>query len=169
MRQVGWLALLGGVCAGCSGEKDDNTCAPAEIAAGTVQATVDGAEWTGPSATWRMAGSSLQLNTVSTGGWFLSVVAQKTTSDQTLEAALAAGTYPIEVRLKTGVEGGFALFYPEDGSTFATKTGDGDGSLVLSRRDGDDLIGCLEFTALSDDGSSVAVEDGTVYAQPFEG
>lgn len=152
MRSLFFLLL-----AACSTE--DGAC-PA-VDAGTAQATIDGEAWTGSGATWAWAGDSLQLNLDRTGDWSMSVVLQTTTGGATLLDAVDAGTFPIEVSLKSG-EGGFATVYPAEGASFTTNDADG-GALTVAAVDGDALSACFDFAAAGDDGE-VTVADAALLA-----
>jgi hypothetical protein len=147
--------------AACQPNGGKGTCDVGDVATGQAVATVDGADWTGTGATWRLAGSSLQINTVASDGWMLSLVAQATPDGTTASDALDAGEFPIDVTLKDGADGGWVLFYPDEGSSYGTQDTDG-GTFTISGREGDDLLACFSFSAASGDGGTVTVEGGTM-------
>ena len=152
------IAVLVG-CADPIGE--DDGCAVG-VEPGAAAATVDGEPWTGGGATWLWAGESLQLNTVGSGSWWMSMVAQTTGDGTTLKAAVDAGVFPITVSL---TEGGWATFYPDSGSSFSSE--EGGGELVLVEATPTTVRGCFWFEAASD-ADTVSVEAGELDAEPAE-
>jgi hypothetical protein len=131
-----------------------------DLSSGTGEATIDGAVVSLSGVTWLLAGSSLQINTEPAGGYNLSIVAQTTTSGLALDEAL--DQLPAEVSL-TSDGGGWALVYPESGDAYSTDAAAG-GTLSLTAREGDDLLGCLSFEAQAADGT-VGI-DGALRAAP---
>ena len=149
----------------CTPDKEpEAACQPGDLDASQALATLDGEAWEGGGTTWLMAGSSLQINTTRSSGWTLSLIAQHTADGTTLDEALAAGDFPIEVTLLTGEEGGWATMLPEEGLSFTTKETAG-GSLTLSEQDDVHLRGCFAFEVAGDDGAFL-VEEGTFDAVP---
>lgn len=147
--------------AACTG-KADGTCSSDPVD-GAV-ATVDGAAWSAASVTWLPTGDSVHIISADEGsGWF-SIVAQLTTEGDAVATAVDAGSFPIEVTLKTGLEGGFVTWYSADGESAATTEG-GEGTLTLSGSDDAGLSGCLAFTA-GPDGGDVELTDGQFTAVP---
>lgn len=151
----------------CAEKTNPATCDASGVESGTADATVDGEEWSAAAATWTLAGSSLQLNTEPAGGWRMSLVAQDTSDGASAEDALAAASFPIAFTVKTGEEGGFATFYPTDGSSFVTNNAEG-GELTVSGMDGDELMGCFAFEAATDEGDVVTIEAGEIRAVPLD-
>jgi len=153
--------LLGLPLAACDG-KNDSLCSTDPVDG--VTATVNGDPWSASGPTWDGSGGVVHLlNSDQGAGWF-SVVAQLTVDGLTLGEALDASEFPIEVTLKTGDEGGFAIWYTSDGDTYSTTQG-GEGTLYLSALDGDQLTGCMSFTA-GPGGADVVFEDGRFTAGP---
>lgn len=143
MRAWLWLGL-----AGCAGEKEasDDTCTVG-AAEGAIEASVDGEPWEA-TATWTEAGEGVQVVTPTTGGWRLTIVAQRAL------AALEVGDLPVVIDL-AGDEG-FVTAYPEaGGSSFSSSNGSG--SLSFTALDGDLLSGCFTAEALSADGDPLAI------------
>jgi hypothetical protein len=138
------------------------TCPIGDLA-GEATATVDGAPWSGPSAQWSFAGSSIQLMTAAGDGWRLSIVAQSTEDGQPLNTALDA--LPVTISLGDGADGGWALLYPESGGSSYKTSPDAPGTLSINsvNGDGDTLSACFSFTATGDDGS-VTLSDGAIVA-----
>lgn len=154
--------LLGLLLAPACNSKDSSVCASDPVDG--VTATVNGDPWTASGPTWSDSGGVVHLlNSDQGAGWF-SVVAELTVEGVGLGDALDAGEFPIEVTLKTGDEGGFAIWYTEDGDSYATTQGGG-GTLYLSALDGDQLTGCMSFTA-GPSGGNVIFEDGRFTAGP---
>ncbi len=153
------------VLAACAGNgAGAGTCDVGTLDPGTIEATVDGEAWTGGATTWLLAGSSLQVNSESAGGWWLSAVAQETTAGAALGDAVSAGSWPADVDLPPdGGTGGWVTFYPDSGDSYSTKQADG-GSLTLAGEDGTDLLGCFSFTAANGAGDEVTVESGVFRA-----
>ncbi|MSP56585.1 MAG: hypothetical protein EXR69_13450 [Myxococcales bacterium] len=151
--------------AACTGPGPSEAGCDATVESGAIEATVDGEDWEGGAATWLLAGSGLQFNSVSDGGWWLSAVAQETTTGATLADVLAAGDWPAQVDLPPeGGAGGWATFYPESGDSFSTKRSTGGRLTVSAAADGTDLLGCFDFTAANERGAEVTVEAGQLRA-----
>jgi len=123
---------------------------------------VDGAAWSATGAQWSLAGSSLQLMTQIGEGWRLSIVAQSTDDGTPLSTALDAGVFPVEIALADGAAGGWALLYPDAGSSFKTAP-DAPGALTVTEVSGDTLSACFSFTASGDNGT-VTLSDGAIVA-----
>ena len=129
-----------------------------------VTATVNGDAWSASAPTWDSSSGVVHLlNSDQGAGWF-SVVAELTVEGTSVGEAMSNEDYPIEVTLKTGDEGGFAIWYTSDGDTYSTTQG-GEGTLYLSALDGDQLTGCMWFSA-GPSGSNVTFEDGRFTAGP---
>jgi len=152
------LVVFGLCLAGC------NPCAPEKLSPGQIQAEIDAVAWAGEGATWRMAGSSLQMNSPESDGWALTLVAIRDVEGTSVEEALAAANFPIEVPLSSG-ESGFATLYPSEGSSLVTE--ETSGTLEIHGVDGDALYACFEFSAASDD-RAVVIADGSVHAELLE-
>lgn len=152
------LALL----PACS-EKAGSTC---EDPGAGISATVDGAPWSAAGVSWLASGESVQVLTTEEGAGRMTVVAQLTTDGAGVAEALEAGTFPIEVTLKTGTEGGFVTWYTPESDSMATTEG-GEGTLTLAGLEEGRLWGCLSFTA-GPDGAGVTVEDGSFSAEESE-
>lgn len=149
----------------CDGSGQTASSCEATVDSGAIEATVDGEDWEGGAVTWLLAGSSLQINSASTGGWWLSAVAQETTTGGTLGDVLAAGDWPAVVDLPPeGGTGGWAIFYPESGDSFSTKQSTGGTLTIAAAADGTDLLGCFAFTAADGGGDEVTVEAGQLRA-----
>jgi hypothetical protein len=147
------------LAAGCGSAAGSSSCGAEAIDPGVIEATVDGESWEGGAATWMLAGASLQINSASAGGWWLSAVAQTTVDGAGVGDALAAGDLPAEVDLPESGAGGWATFYPDSGDSYSTKLAAG-GTLTLVKQDGADLLGCFAFVAANGAGDEVTVESG---------
>jgi hypothetical protein len=170
LRSLGLFCALLALGTGC-GAKDDSAggCDASGATAGQVTGTLSGAAWSSP-ATWSWSGESLQINTDTTDGWRMTLVAHRDIEGRTLAEIADSGGFPAEVNL--GADDGWALLYPEAGSTsLSSKEGSG-GSLVLSAggtaAGTGAWVGCLDFGAASADGSQDAVlEGGLIDAVPL--
>jgi hypothetical protein len=156
------LAAGLGLLSACSGGGSTAACADAEsLAPGVVTADVDGAAWES-TATWTWAGESLQIDTAPADGWSFTVVAQTTSSGDTLKAAADAGDFPVDVVLEDD-QGGWGRGHPTEGDPYITDAAAG-GTFTLSGLDGADLFGCFGFVAATDAGDSVTVDAGAIRA-----
>lgn len=157
-------ALLPALALALSACTVESTCNAEALEPGEVEGTLDGAAWTASAATWIASGSSVQIVTADAGQGRVTLVAQKTSAGDDLATALDAGVFPVEVALKSGLEGGFATFYPSTGSdSFATDNAEG-GNLVLTALEGDELLGCFGFVAGSEAGDTLALDEGAFRA-----
>ena len=140
---------------------EDPICPPTDdLAAGEVSATVNGVPWTAPDGAWFWAGTNLQAVTGTHDGWRLSMLGQRTTADETVRDAVSAATFPIEIPLTSGAEGGWAILYPESGDSFASERAAG-GTWYITAVDGDELHGCFGVE-LSDGAHIMTMEDAVV-------
>jgi len=114
---------------------------------GTVTGRINGDRWQTAEGLWFEAGTSLQINTSSTGGWALSIVIQKSDDGVLATDALDAEEFPIEFTLAESGAGGWALAYPEEGSPESSAEAEEPGFLTISNRVEDDIFGCFEFNA----------------------
>ena len=166
------LALaLSSLLAGCPGEEGTEQTCPdlGGLDDGEVSATVDGAAWTTTAGTFHWAGTSLQINTDQVDGWSLSIVAQKNINETPVMDAVDAGSFPMEIRLRDGTQGGWALLYPDSGASYATHTTEGGHLWLTDYRDGA-VFGCFSFEAEQEDDedSLMAVEDGVLRTVAYE-
>jgi hypothetical protein len=135
----------------CGGEGSDN-CSPT-VGNAEVRATIGTGEWASVDATWRLSGSSLQLNAASADGSALSFVLQATTDGESTDVA----TPPFTVDL--GPEGGgWVVYYPDQGSSLSTNLANGSGTFQVAEKL-DTLMGCF----------SGVLSDGSVDNQEFDG
>ena len=141
--RFGFAALL----VGCGGSIECDTT----LAVGATSLEVDGDVWNPGPATWMWSGSSLQVTVEKGGGYFMSVVAQKGPDGESIADVVDAGGLPIEIDL-SGDGGGWAVLYPDQGSSFTSR--DGGGVLRVESIEGDELLGCVEFEGVSSDGAA---------------
>ena len=145
------LALHG--CAGeCPGSND--------LLGGVLEGQLDGAAWQATDAAWAEAGASLQLGHSMVDGVMMSIVINSASDSQPVQDLLDRDELPFEVILGEGEDGGWVTVY-RDGSTasFHTQNAAG-GSMIISAMDGDQLLGCLQFEAATNDGDSISFEGG---------
>jgi len=157
--------------AGCPTEEEAGDVCPGlgGLDDGEVGAIIDGEAWTATAGTFHWAGTSLQLNTDQVDGWSISIVAQKDVDQTPVMDAVNAGSFPMEIRLRDGTQGGWALLYPESGASYATHTTDGGHLWLTDYRDGA-FVGCFSFEAEQEDDeeSLLAVEDGVLRVIEYE-
>jgi hypothetical protein len=151
VRHVWWL-----VCAsGCQSETGDrDLCSfPSEVAEGQGEATIDGDLWQGADVAWTESGSGLQITTGMSDGWRMTVVIRGEGLD---EDGLG--------RISLDGTDGWALIYPESGSSYSSQTGEGSLDLV---QNSDVVQACLEVEASGEDGS-VVVEQAYLHAEALD-
>jgi hypothetical protein len=134
----------------CGGGPDP--CHAADLASGSGEAEIDGADWNGTGLTWSPQGSSIQVSG-GDGSFTITLVARTSTDGVTADEAMA-GSFDL-------ADGGFATVYPSSGASYRSASG----TLDLGGRDGDDLLGCFAFDASGDDGE-VSVTSGRFRAAP---
>ena len=142
-------------------------------ATGTTQATVDGSVWSTSDVVLTLAGSSLQVTLPQDedGLWYFSIVAQKDVGGTGVADLLRTPeSFPIEVRLQTGTEGGWAVAYTGPGnafgtgSSFSTTESASGGELWISSNEEGTLHGCYSFSAANDE-ESISILDGVFSAE----
>lgn len=143
----------------CRATPETTTCSPT-AADGQMSATIDAADWSG-SASFLWAGESLQLNTENAGAGWITMVAQGSSTGNSVQVDADAQAFPITVSLVSS-GGGFATYYPASGNSFSTNNAAG-GSLSISNLDESTAEGCFRFEAAGDDGT-VTVEEGSFVA-----
>lgn len=141
-----------------------NPCDPTDLPVGDATATVNGEDWESSGATWRWAGSSLQIGMPESSGWAFTLVAMRELEGETVSDAMDAAAFPVEVTLGDG-DSGFATVYPAEGSSMTTS--DPTGLLEIRGIEGDSIFACFEFPAMSST-NSVEVQKGEVHATLFE-
>lgn len=120
---------------------------------GSIAADVDGASWAS-TATYRVAGSSLQVNAEPSEGWFMNFVLQ-TTIDGDAGADALAGTGDLEFDL---ADGGFATLYEDGAGSYRSDTG----TVRVLAYGGTSLTACFAYTTGGD--RTVDVHRGSVNA-----
>lgn len=155
-----WMALAG-LAAGCAGKGEDTgACAPT-AAAGSLDATVDGAAFSTATATVQAAGEGFQIVTAPENGLRFTIVAQRTVDGVAALEAAEGGALPVEIPLTEGAEGGFALAYRDgESGSFQTAAGGG-GRLTLTAWSDAGAAGCVSFDAENSAGDRVSVEAGS--------
>ena len=138
-----------------------SACSPlgpclSNVPAGTISADVGGESWSS-TATFRAAGSNLQINAEPSGVWFMNFVLQRTTDGAVPQDAIDAGAPSFEVDL---ADGGFATLF-EDGAGSYTSN-DGGGTLRVVEADESSVTACFAYTAGGD--GSVDVRHGALNA-----
>lgn len=136
---------------------DDGACDP-KLDPGGLSATLAGADFASESVTWRLAGTAVQLNAPAGDGSSLSIVLQTTTDGATADTAPT----PFTVDLGDG-GGGWIVWYPTDGASFATGTPGGAGTFEVAAAE-DTLSACFSGTLVGDDGEETI--EGEVVANP---
>lgn len=138
-----------------------SACSPlgpcsSNVPAGMISADVDGASWSS-TATFRGAGSNLQINAEPSDGWFMNFVLQRTIDGALPGDAVAAGVSPFEVDLE---DGGFATLFEDGAGSYSSN--DGGGTLRVVAADASSVTACFAYTAGGD--GSVEVSHGALNA-----
>jgi hypothetical protein len=154
MRYALFAALTVSAACGKEGDSAAASCGEASTE-GQIEGVVNGADWS-TGATWAWSGSSLDITSDSAAGWRLSIVAQSTSGGGGVQDAVNDAAFPIDVILVDGTQGGWALMYPDIGSSFSTSQSDG-GGMTVAGLDGETLWGCFSFVA-SDGVGAVEVD-----------
>ena len=138
----------------------DECRAPDDLASGVLEGTLDGEMWKASDAAWAEAGASLQLGHSMVDGVMMSIVINSASDTQPVQDLLDRQELPFEVLLGEGDDGGWVTVYRE-GSTasYHTQNAAG-GSMTFAAREGDDLLGCMQFDAATNDGESISFVDG---------
>ena len=142
---------------------------PTTLEAGTASASIDGQPWSSRKATWVSTGDSLQINTMQAGGWWITLVAQRTEEGVSIREAIEAASGDPDAReripLLDGDAGGFATLYRTEGSSLTTA--DGGGTLWITQANDNEIQGCFEFDAIDREGEQVAVRRGGFRSAPL--
>ncbi len=141
---------------GCGGE-----CrAPDDLGSGTLEGSLDGAAWSTSDATWAETGEQLLIGHSMVDGIMMSAVIHTTADSRPVQDLLEREEFPFDVILGEGEDGGWVTVYREgETASFHTQNAAG-GTLTIASREGDDLLGCLHFSAATNEGDSVGFEDG---------
>lgn len=165
-RRLHPLALLL-MTSACAGKADDTggggafVCEPGDVGAGTIEAVVDGEPWLGTGVEWTPQAAGLQLtSSIGTGEdaspWRLTLVTaagRYAVEGVTVDGQTTDESLPLDVALDAAGAEGFAVLYPAAGSTFATNADGGSGRATVQAVEGDDLLGCVSFSAAGADGT----------------
>ena len=134
-------------------------CDLGDTESGRVIAVIDGEDWASTTE-FLEAGTSLQVNAPTTGGWWFSMVLQTSSDGATAVDAVAAGVWPIV--FDVGGVGGWVTLYPETGDSYTSRDAVGEVTLVGAD---DGLAGCFAFDAAGS-GGTVSVTGGRFVAVP---
>jgi len=163
MRALLLLPLLP-LTQGCS----DDCKAPTDLRGGVMEATIDGEAWLTDLASWSETGSSLNINVDRTNGYTISLVVQTVMDGRNVLDLLDQEELPLEVMLGDGEDGGWAVVYVEgESGSYSTTEGAG-GALTIAEREGDQLLGCVNFGAGSNAGETIELADGFFRVAPRE-
>ena len=146
----------------------DECQAPDDLAAGSLEATIDGQAWSTTAASWSATGSSLNVNVDRTEGYTISMVVQSAIDTRNVLDLIDQDDFPIEITLGEGEDGGWAVVYVEGQSTSYSTTEGAGGSMTIAERSGDQLMGCVAFAANTNDGDAFVLADGFFNLTPFE-
>lgn len=141
---------------GCS----DECRAPKDILGGVLEGLLDGQEWRADDATWAEAGASLQLGHTMVDGVMMSIVINAASDTLPVQDLLERDELPFDVILGEGEDGGWVtVFRDVSTASYHTQNAAG-GTMTFASREGDDLLGCIQFEAATNDGDSISFEDG---------
>jgi len=134
--------------------------APTDLLGGTFEGVMDGEAWAAGDATWTYTGSQVLIGHSMVDGVMMSMVIHTAIDTQPVVDLLDREELPFEVLLGEGEDGGWVTVY-RDGSTssFHTQNAAG-GSVIIAERDGDQLLGCIQFDAATNDGDGMSFEEG---------
>ncbi len=123
-------------------------CNPqASLTPGTVIARINDSRWQAKKGVWFESGTSVNLETETSGEWAISMVAQKTDDGTDASEALEAEEFPIEFTLGDAGDGAWALAWPSLGAALSSADALEAGWFTIANRQDDDLLGCFEFDA----------------------
>jgi hypothetical protein len=140
---------------------------PTTLAPGAASANIDGASWATTEATWTEAGSSIQINTGSADGWWITLVASTTEDGEAALDQLERRKFPMVFTLADSGAGAFATLYPAEGGSYSTNAAGG--TLWITGSPDSGLQGSFEFDAVDRDDQIVPVRRGGFWADPLPG
>ena len=145
-------------------QSKSESCFPEDgIGSGLATAEIDGSELEF-TASWLMAGSSLQLNL--DGDDSMMTIRLSTSDDGITADSLDSETsYGFTLG---DPNSGTATLYPPSESTSATVESSNTGSFTIESFDGQELKGCFSFTAVNTNGTEYDVLTGLVQATESE-
>ncbi len=156
--------------AGCPGAEEEEPVCPAELGdldEGQVTATVDGTPWEATDGAWAWNADAIKITTSRFDGWSLSIWAQSTVDGVDIVDAFEAESYPMEIRLREGTDGGWAQLLPDVGGSASSTEADG-GKLFLTSYDAGVFEGCFEFEGGNDDTEDIWIEDGLLAVEQLD-
>ena len=160
MGRVSCLICI--VVLGCS-SKEDLAC---EVTAfdGTATATLDGSAWMADAeAHWTESGTSIMVNLSSdASGRTINIKPKQSIEGVDVLTLIDEERFPIEMDLDD-TDGTAGIIDLSNGlSGYETDNPGGGGIFVIASVDGDQLTGCFEFDAVSNDNVVIEVREGQV-------
>ena len=154
------LFLLTCLTTACQSPSIVDNCDTSDSLSGQMSARLNGDEWKASEVVWNQSGSSVQINTELKDEWRLSIVLQRSDSDETPSEAIGnLGPWLFDL---SGGGGGWVTAYPQTGNSISSRTS-GDGQFILQQLD-DELKGCLEINT-----SDLTIESGRLNASLLGG
>jgi hypothetical protein len=125
-----------------------NPCTvPDSLQPGAVVARAGGSRWQAKDGIWFEEGTNVSIESESTDGWAISIVATMTDDGTAASEALAAEEFPIEFTVADAGAGAWALATPTLGGPLTSADAPEAGYLTIANRQEDDLLGCFAFDA----------------------
>ena len=150
--------------AGCAAEPG---CEAEALEAGAVAADLDGEAWEGAGASFLWGDDGVQVNTVRTNGWMLTLKLESTIDGTTLREAMEGEDLPVEVALAEDGLAGWLTAYPESGGSYISKNAQG-GSVTLTSLSETSLAACFDVVVQAGDGEEIEISNGQMRAPAME-
>jgi hypothetical protein len=154
--------LLGVV--GCA---SDSGCEADALEDGAVLADLDGEAWEGGGASFLWGADGVQVNTVRTNGWMLTLKLESTIDGATLREAMEGDALPVEVALSEDGLSGWLMAYPESGGSYTSKNEMG-GSITITSLSEAALSVCFDAVVQAGDGEQIDISSGQMRAPSME-
>lgn len=146
------------LCACHSGPDSADVCSVDNVTPGTMAADINDVAWEAPETTWMYTGTSVQVNTGTADGWWVSLVAQTDHDGNTIQSQIDGDLFPIHVTLQGGEGGGFLTLYADGSSDSYSSKNAGGGELELLRYEaGDTIVGCFNADTATDAGDTATL------------
>lgn len=159
-----WTILGVLFAVGCA---DEPGCELEALSDGAVVADLDGEAWEGGGASFLWGGEGVQVNTVRTNGWMLTLKLESTIDGTTLREAMEGEELPVEVALAEDGLSGWLVAYPESGGSYTSKNALG-GSVTLASLSETSLAACFDVVVQAGDGEEIEILRGQMRAPAME-
>ncbi len=134
---------------------------------GSVGADMDGDAWEGGGASFLWGEDGVQINTVRTNGWMLTLKLDSTLDGASLREAMDSASLPVEVLLAEDGLSGWLTAYPETGGSFSSKNALG-GAVTLTSLSENSLAACFDAVVEAGDGEQIELSSGEMRAPAME-